>query len=89
MKAIKKYDIDSQSLKNEKLFLVDKDGSENVYTMQDFLKLDMNGKILFNVLLPPLSDEYKLVTYKVKYKVFWLSKYNLNIILLILVVSFS
>lgn len=39
--------------------------------MQDFLKTDMNKKILYNVLLPPLNDEEsELVTYKVRCIIF-------------------
>ncbi|XP_023950417.2 uncharacterized protein LOC112054759 [Bicyclus anynana] len=33
--------------------------------MQDFLNEDMTRKIIVNVLLPPLSFEYRLVTYKI------------------------
>ncbi|XP_045773786.1 xanthine dehydrogenase 1-like [Maniola jurtina] len=36
-----------------------------VLTMQNFLNEDMTGKIITNVLLPPLSKEHKLVTYKI------------------------
>ncbi|CAG4933315.1 unnamed protein product [Parnassius apollo] len=34
-------------------------------TMQDFLKENMRGKIILNVLLPPLSTQCQLVTYKI------------------------
>ncbi|XP_013136122.1 PREDICTED: xanthine dehydrogenase/oxidase-like [Papilio polytes] len=34
-------------------------------TMQEFLKEDMSGKIIINVLLPPLTPDYKLVTFKI------------------------
>ncbi|KAJ2951526.1 hypothetical protein O0L34_g13677 [Tuta absoluta] len=34
-------------------------------TMQEFLQTDMKSKIIMNVLIPPLSEEYKLVTYKI------------------------
>ncbi|CAG4933298.1 unnamed protein product [Parnassius apollo] len=40
--------------------------SENkTVTMQDFLKENMRGKIILNVLLPPLSTQCQLVTYKI------------------------
>ncbi|XP_026741696.1 probable aldehyde oxidase 4 [Trichoplusia ni] len=34
-------------------------------TMQQFLKTSMKGRVLLNVMLPPLSKEHKLVTFKV------------------------
>ncbi|XP_013161894.1 PREDICTED: xanthine dehydrogenase-like [Papilio xuthus] len=34
-------------------------------TMQGFIKEDMSGKIIVNVLLPPLTSDYKLVTFKI------------------------
>ncbi|KPI91000.1 Xanthine dehydrogenase [Papilio xuthus] len=39
-------------------------GLRKVVTMQDFLKENMRGKIILNVLFPPLKD-YKVVTFKV------------------------
>ncbi|XP_022826463.1 xanthine dehydrogenase 1-like [Spodoptera litura] len=33
-------------------------------TMDTFLKINMTGKIILNVMLPPLSDEYKFFSYK-------------------------
>ncbi|CAH0755277.1 unnamed protein product [Diatraea saccharalis] len=37
----------------------------NTVTMQQFLRLDMTGKIILNVIMPPLNDDFKVVTYKV------------------------
>ncbi|XP_063894736.1 uncharacterized protein LOC110380995 [Helicoverpa armigera] len=34
-------------------------------TMQQFLKFNMRGSVIWNVMLPPLSDDHYLVTYKV------------------------
>lgn len=39
---------------------------KNVVTMQEFLNVDMTGKIILNILCPPLSEDYNLVTYKVR-----------------------
>ncbi|OWR53382.1 aldehyde oxidase 2 [Danaus plexippus plexippus] len=39
--------------------------SRKVVTMQEFLKMDMKGKIIKNVILPPLNDKHKIVTFKV------------------------
>nr|XP_032518467.1 xanthine dehydrogenase 1-like [Danaus plexippus plexippus] len=36
-----------------------------IITMQSFLSENMHGKILLNVLLPPLSTEHKIVTFKI------------------------
>ncbi|XP_026741583.1 xanthine dehydrogenase/oxidase-like isoform X2 [Trichoplusia ni] len=33
-------------------------------TMDEFLKLDMKGKLIINVMLPPLNEDYLLYTYK-------------------------
>ncbi|XP_037293387.1 xanthine dehydrogenase 1 [Manduca sexta] len=43
------------------------DGSRKVdtVTMQEFLDIDMTGKIIVNALLPPLSNEYKIATFKI------------------------
>ncbi|XP_022826465.1 xanthine dehydrogenase-like [Spodoptera litura] len=40
-------------------------GNTQIVNMQEFLKLKMKGKLILNVMLPPLSQEYKLVTYKI------------------------
>lgn len=37
----------------------------NSMTLPEFLKTDMNGKIIINVILPPLSDCCSIKTYKV------------------------
>ncbi|XP_075977356.1 xanthine dehydrogenase-like [Anticarsia gemmatalis] len=34
-------------------------------TMQQFLNQNMKGVIILNIMLPPLNDEYKLVTFKI------------------------
>ncbi|CAG9582950.1 unnamed protein product [Danaus chrysippus] len=39
--------------------------SEKVVSMQEFLKMDMTGKIIKNVILPPLKEKHKIVTFKV------------------------
>nr|XP_034832955.1 xanthine dehydrogenase-like [Maniola hyperantus] len=41
------------------------DGQKQLITAQAFLKEDMKGKILLNVIFPPLSLETKIVTYKI------------------------
>lgn len=38
-----------------------------VFSLQHFLNVNMRGKIILNILIPPFSDEYKIKTYKVKY----------------------
>ncbi|XP_012545633.1 LOW QUALITY PROTEIN: uncharacterized protein LOC101738607 [Bombyx mori] len=40
-------------------------GQTKVVTMQQFLKEDMKGKIILHILLPPLTDQHRLVTFKV------------------------
>ncbi|XP_052737986.1 uncharacterized protein LOC112054963 isoform X1 [Bicyclus anynana] len=40
-------------------------GNKVVLTMQEFLIENMRGKIILNVLLPPLSNEYKIATFKI------------------------
>ncbi|CAH2982952.1 unnamed protein product [Chilo suppressalis] len=48
------------------LTILNAQGSKQVVSMKEFIDLDMKGKILYNILLPPLSDqECKLVTWKV------------------------
>ncbi|XP_048477717.1 probable aldehyde oxidase gad-3 [Plutella xylostella] len=37
---------------------------ENV-TPREFLKVNMNRKLITNILLPPMGDEYELLTYKI------------------------
>ncbi|XP_045773781.1 xanthine dehydrogenase 1-like [Maniola jurtina] len=34
-------------------------------SMQDFLREDMTAKIIMNILLPPLTNDHKIVTYKI------------------------
>lgn len=38
--------------------------------MQQFLKVDMRGSVILYVLLPPLSEEYRVVTFKVRQVIF-------------------
>lgn len=38
-----------------------------VFSLQHFLNVNMRGKVILNILIPPFSDEYKIKTYKVKY----------------------
>ncbi|KAI5646512.1 molybdopterin-binding domain of aldehyde dehydrogenase domain-containing protein [Phthorimaea operculella] len=40
-------------------------GKRLMVTMQQFLKTDMKRAVILNVLLPPLSKEYQIVTYKI------------------------
>ncbi|KAI5643278.1 molybdopterin-binding domain of aldehyde dehydrogenase domain-containing protein [Phthorimaea operculella] len=40
-------------------------GMKRVLTMQQFLQANMRSNVIVNVLIPPLSDEYKLVVYKI------------------------
>ncbi|XP_050344198.1 uncharacterized protein LOC126769439 [Nymphalis io] len=40
-------------------------GQSTILTLQNFLKEDMKGKIIVNVLLPPLSKSHKMVTFKI------------------------
>ncbi|KAJ8719329.1 hypothetical protein PYW08_011504 [Mythimna loreyi] len=46
------------------LTIMDHNEVKEIVTMPDFLKLNMKGKIIVNVLLPPLTSAYKLFTYK-------------------------
>lgn len=46
-------------------YIVDKNGSAIEVTLHDFLKIDMHGKVILNVKLPPLSRNHRLVTFKV------------------------
>ncbi|CAB3227927.1 unnamed protein product [Arctia plantaginis] len=39
--------------------------SKRTLTMQQFLKQDMKGYIIRNVMLPPLTNDYKLITFKI------------------------
>ncbi|XP_063385400.1 uncharacterized protein LOC134671467 [Cydia fagiglandana] len=41
------------------------DGRLTKVTPQEFLKLDMKGKVMLNVVLPPLGKNYKLATFKI------------------------
>ncbi|CAH2090017.1 unnamed protein product [Euphydryas editha] len=40
-------------------------GNSRILTMQDFLNENMTGKIILNVLLPPLNQSHKIVTFKI------------------------
>ncbi|XP_028164069.1 indole-3-acetaldehyde oxidase-like isoform X2 [Ostrinia furnacalis] len=44
--------------------IVDANGSKEV-PMMEFLKADMKGKILYNVMIPPLNNQYKIETFKI------------------------
>ncbi|KAJ8719963.1 hypothetical protein PYW07_012006 [Mythimna separata] len=46
------------------LTIVDIHRTIQAVTMENFLRTDMNGKVILNVMLPPLSDEYKFFSYK-------------------------
>ncbi|XP_038212504.1 xanthine dehydrogenase 1-like [Zerene cesonia] len=47
------------------LSILNDSGRVNKISMQRFLKEDMKGKVILNVLLPPLNDQNKIVTYKI------------------------
>lgn len=47
------------------MFLVDSSSSQAIVTPEAFLKLPMKGKIILNILLPPLGQDYKFVSFKV------------------------
>ncbi|XP_050344175.1 uncharacterized protein LOC126769431 [Nymphalis io] len=40
-------------------------GFSKILTMQDFLNEDMTGKIILNILLPPLNAAHKITTFKI------------------------
>ena len=44
---------------------VDYNGVKEIVTMKNFLNINMDGKLIVNVLLPPLIGGYKIFTYKV------------------------
>ncbi|KAJ8719327.1 hypothetical protein PYW08_011502 [Mythimna loreyi] len=46
------------------LTIVDYNGVKEVVTMEYFLNIDMKGKLILNVILPPLEEGYQLYTYK-------------------------
>ncbi|XP_026741880.1 aldehyde oxidase 1-like [Trichoplusia ni] len=46
------------------LTISDYKGKQEVVTMQHFLTIDMKGKVIINIMLPPLNNTYKLYTYK-------------------------
>lgn len=46
------------------LFTVNSLGVKKIVTMETFLKENMRGNIIINVLLPPLTEDYELVTFK-------------------------
>nr|XP_026487932.1 xanthine dehydrogenase 1-like [Vanessa tameamea] len=45
--------------------IVSAPGCSKILTMQDFVKEDMTGKIILNILLPPLNASHKITTYKI------------------------
>ncbi|XP_047533953.1 xanthine dehydrogenase 1-like isoform X2 [Vanessa atalanta] len=45
--------------------IVSAPGYSKILTMQDFLKEDMTGKIILNILLPPLNASHKITTFKI------------------------
>ncbi|XP_047533955.1 xanthine dehydrogenase 1-like [Vanessa atalanta] len=47
------------------LTIVSAPGDSKILTMQDFLNEDMTGKIILNVLLPPLNAAHKITTFKI------------------------
>ncbi|XP_075976855.1 uncharacterized protein LOC142977053 [Anticarsia gemmatalis] len=47
------------------LTIVSISGITQIVTMQKFLEIDMRGKIIMSVLLPPLTNQYILTTFKV------------------------
>ena len=48
-------------------------------TTEGFLEMKMAGHVILNVMLPPLSDEYKFFSYKVSRNITITSMdYNLN-----------
>ena len=42
-----------------------RDGEQQQLSLPEFLQEDMKGKVLFNVILPPLSTDYVIKTYKI------------------------
>lgn len=48
------------------IVLAEEVGKKNTVTFPEFLKVDMNKKIIVNVILPPLNQRCHLKTYKVK-----------------------
>lgn len=40
-------------------------GKESVMKLTDYLKIDMKDRIIKNILLPPLSENCQVKTYKV------------------------
>ncbi|XP_022827163.1 xanthine dehydrogenase 1-like [Spodoptera litura] len=46
------------------LTIVDYHGKRQTVTMNKFLEIDMKGKVILDILLPPLSKSHKLYTYK-------------------------
>lgn len=49
-------------------FTVSSDGLKRVISMQGFLSEDMSGKIILDIIIPPLSEQANVRTYKVKAK---------------------
>ncbi|XP_047998098.1 probable aldehyde oxidase 4 [Leguminivora glycinivorella] len=47
------------------LTIVDQNGMHIVVTPEEFLQVDMKGKVILNILLPPLSRSYKFVSFKI------------------------
>lgn len=52
-------------------FSVDLSKEKKILTMQEFLQENMNGKIILNVILPPLNSCCKVVTFKVRHLFFF------------------
>ncbi|XP_026741596.1 xanthine dehydrogenase-like [Trichoplusia ni] len=46
------------------LNIVDQQQTKYTVSLVDFLKMDMKGKVIVNVMFPPLSDRHKIYTYK-------------------------
>ncbi|XP_047028807.1 LOW QUALITY PROTEIN: xanthine dehydrogenase 1-like [Helicoverpa zea] len=47
------------------LTIMSSNGLRQIVKMDQFLKLDMKAKVILNVMLPPLNNQYKLATFKV------------------------
>lgn len=65
---IQSHTILYNKFNNQNYFAGDITGAAITVTMDTFLKINMTGKIILNVLLPPLSNEYKFFSYKVRKK---------------------
>ncbi|XP_072742748.1 uncharacterized protein [Anoplolepis gracilipes] len=47
------------------IHILNKPGNKQSVMLQDFLKIDMNHKIIYSVVLPALSNEYEYRSYKI------------------------